>query len=247
MADFSKRPLYLEEIAEAAIVKIDGHRLDRFDNARDLVEIYSSIVLIVEDEFDPREQLRLAHPSVQEYLLSGEFAKSGIFPSPFRQLVADKFIAEACLTYLDLAIPPSIDQFPLLRYAAEFCNRHAGAVLREGDPQDDLLDKIFNFLSAEGSLQRWISVYDPDLDGVHMASVTPEASPFPLYYASYLGFTAVVKRLLEQRFGDVNRVCGQCGTALEAAASEGHKSIVELLISKDAEVNKMAGKYGTAL
>ncbi|KAI6450520.1 hypothetical protein MCOR17_009893, partial [Pyricularia oryzae] len=45
---------------------------------------------------------------------------------------------------------------------------------------------------------------------------------------------------------DVNAQGGYYGNALYAASSEGHKTIVQILIDKGADVNAQGGLYGNA-
>ncbi|KAJ3965206.1 ankyrin repeat-containing domain protein, partial [Lentinula raphanica] len=54
-------------------------------------------------------------------------------------------------------------------------------------------------------------------------------------------------RFALEPIADNNDQRGKFGTALQAAASEGHKDIVELLIQHGANVNAQGGYYGTAL
>jgi ankyrin repeat protein len=46
---------------------------------------------------------------------------------------------------------------------------------------------------------------------------------------------------------EVNAKGGLYGNALQAASSEGHQEIVQLLVDKRADVNAQGGEYGNAL
>lgn len=46
---------------------------------------------------------------------------------------------------------------------------------------------------------------------------------------------------------EVNAQGGNYGNALQAASSEGHDKIVQMLLDKGAEVNAQGGEYGKAL
>jgi hypothetical protein len=68
-----------------------------------------------------------------------------------------------------------------------------------------------------------------------------------LYTYAQAGDYHGTKHILEKSQADLDSVFPPLGTALQAAASNGHVSIVELLIAHGASVNILAGKYGTAL
>lgn len=54
-------------------------------------------------------------------------------------------------------------------------------------------------------------------------------------------------QLLLHKGADINAISGEFGTALQAAACEGHKAIVQLLIDNGADINIEGGEFGTAL
>ena len=106
---YSARPLRIEELVE--VVAIDTERSqfnpeNRLPDPRDLLTICSSLVTIVavtaEDDNGASHkttELRLAHFSVKEYLIS-DHIRNGL---PFKydiQSRAEEEIAQTCLTYL---------------------------------------------------------------------------------------------------------------------------------------------------
>ena len=90
MLAVSRRPLSVEEIAEAAIVDYESEQFDpilhRLRNPLYIVKICSGMVMIRLDEYDSfimciilrneRNKLRFAHFSVKEYLVSERISKS---------------------------------------------------------------------------------------------------------------------------------------------------------------------------
>src|SRR5579862_7847890 len=95
---YSARPLQLEEVAEVIAVDIeDNPRFDtkrRLPEPRDILTICSSLITIVTGVAN--EQVRLAHFSVREYLVS-ERIQTGY---SIREMPANISIAETCLAYL---------------------------------------------------------------------------------------------------------------------------------------------------
>lgn len=120
---FSVRPLHLVEVAEAVAVRPGSDFLDGEEKLRDphvILSICSSLVVL--SEFG---ELRLAHYSVKEYLVSERIRTSPA--SPFVMMVdsGNKKIAEICLTYLSISDQWNLSShsrfldFPLLRYAIQ--------------------------------------------------------------------------------------------------------------------------------
>jgi hypothetical protein len=122
---FSVRTISLQEAVEVLATDADVEDGPLFDarrrlwDSRDIVAICSSLVTIVvpavnthdrEDGIEPastagftgREELRLAHFSVREYLVSEHLRKSDVGLSwfHFNKRIADTSIAKTCLAYL---------------------------------------------------------------------------------------------------------------------------------------------------
>jgi hypothetical protein len=77
---FAERLLYLEEVAEAAILD-SQHPLDPYEsssNAFDVVEVCSKMVVIYTAPGDGsgRQQMSFAHSTVKEYLMSAAIRSS---------------------------------------------------------------------------------------------------------------------------------------------------------------------------
>ncbi|OXV06425.1 hypothetical protein Egran_05807 [Elaphomyces granulatus] len=69
-----------------------------------------------------------------------------------------------------------------------------------------------------------------------------------LILASFLGLTDVVDDILIQNGSDINAGGARFyDNALQAASVEGHRETVELLLSKNANVNAQGGAFGNAL
>ena len=152
---FSLRPLGLPEVVEIlAIRNGNGGGFfpeERLADPEDTMIVCSSLITCSIEEltpsigdstveslssFDPsggdtkqgiKQQVRLAHFSVKEYLLSDRHT----FSSEFQDQICHAIMAESCLRYLfhiSDAAPLTtelVDQYPLARYAAEYRWQHA--------------------------------------------------------------------------------------------------------------------------
>lgn len=123
----ARRPLTVEEVAEAAVldpsIEIPFDPEERFfDPHNDIIEILGSLVSVVrvENEIEPStpvsvgaitastitslsDQLRLSHFSVKEYLISERISQSAdIVVRVFHasQQLTDRFILKGCLEYI---------------------------------------------------------------------------------------------------------------------------------------------------
>lgn len=258
---YSARPLRIEEVAEVIAVEINGNpRFDpenRLPEPRDILTICSSLVTTATSRVNSHkgdtyeiEELRLAHFSVKEYLVSDR-----ILAGPASRYAittcAEGQIAQTCLIYLLYFKGPTmltsinIDNFRLAKYAAEYWTKHAQAA-------EDNVARI-NQLSIEllrlknDAYINWIRLFDPDSpwEGHDMTrSLGNVASP--IYYVTRAGLVEPARLLLEKG-ADVNAQGGFCGNALQAASIGGHKAIVKLLLEKGTDVNVQGGYYSNAL
>jgi len=131
---YSKRPMTLNEIADAIVVDKEQQVFDIENRLLDpcsILEICSSLVILseVQDKSSTidtaKRELRLAHYSVKEYLISARIG--GGSASKFRMVdtSAHFSIAQACTAYLlqfNQAEPlpdDTLERYPLARYAAE--------------------------------------------------------------------------------------------------------------------------------
>ena len=106
---YSVRPLRVEEVAEVIAVDIDHLRFDsenRLPEPRDVLTICSSLVTtaaataINDDGVSYEvEELRLAHFSVKEYLISDRVRTGPAYQYNIQEYAEDR-IAQTCLIYL---------------------------------------------------------------------------------------------------------------------------------------------------
>jgi hypothetical protein len=212
-------------------------------NPQDIVSYCGSLVTT---QISTNE-IRLAHYSVQEFLVSNRLT-SGCRIYKITKQTANITIAKTCLVYVTSA-PGStgsvlLKGFPRAQYAAEFWITHAKAA--EDTHTDDLTLRIVRFLECEQARSNWIQLYEPDRpwEGLNEYDDMRVANP-PLYYASFAGLQRPVRILLENG-ADVNMEGGYYGNALQAASAKGGKAIVQLLLEKGADINVQGGRYGSA-
>ncbi|PVH67502.1 ankyrin, partial [Cadophora sp. DSE1049] len=252
---YSARPLRIEEIVEVIAIDTEQSRFDpenRLPDPRDLLTICSSLVTTISVTAEGNNgasnkttELRLAHFSVKEYLIS-DHIRNGLAFQYDIQTGGEEEIAQSCLTYLlhfqrDVLTKGNLNTFPLALYAAEHWCRHFRAI-KDSDQASKLTMQLFQ----GDAFQNWIRFYDPDFPGQRTYMKRTASIASPLYYASREGLFGPVSLLLENG-ADVNAQGGRYGNALQAASTEGHETITVLLIEEGANVNAQRGRYGNAL
>ncbi|EXJ76933.1 hypothetical protein A1O3_10090 [Capronia epimyces CBS 606.96] len=269
---FSMRPLLLEEIVEIIAIQDQGEGgfdpQDRLPDPRDVMVVCSSFISLsspavkdnrgsesdtdkdVTDEDDTKIQVRLAHFSVKEFLLSD---RCSLRPE-FEACHCHRAIGEGCLHYLLHLFqngPLSeevVHEYPMADYAAEHWWQHTRMI--DGVLGKPLLDLAVLFLTGEEtSLRPWLQLYDIETswDGQRFRPWhEPDDLGSPLYYASVAGVTEVVDRMMDQGI-DVNAQGGTFSNALYAASIRGNVAVVQLLLAAGADVNARGGRYDSAL
>ena len=193
-------------------------------------------------------QIRLAHFSVKEYLLSDRCA----LRSDFEAQHCHKVMAEGCLRYLlhlskeGPLTEQVIDQYPLARYAAEYWWQHAQKIDKMSESAvSDLASKLLTHESS--ALLAWVQLYNMDRPYKSFDN-SLEISDLaqPLYYAASIGLPDAVGRLLQHNI-NVNAWGGYYGNALQAASKHGSDRVVQMLLNAGADVNVRGGEYDNAL
>lgn len=255
---YSQRPLRLKELAE--VLAIDDDLLsfrpeNRLRHPTDLLRICSS--LVSHYPFDDRSatsttildtEIRLAHSTVREYLLSRPSLTGEVNTSCLAESQAQGMMAKSCLAYLlhskgahckqhvDMVVKideesKCVDEgFPFRTYAARYWLTHA---IPTDHASQELVKLLFTDYHAFG---QWLHLYDPDGRGKRIWSLINPSDPLapaipgkPLYYASLLGFVDVVVALLERGPG-IEYFDGFYGSAVGAAAAQGHADILKILL-----------------
>lgn len=295
---FSARPLHLEELAE--VIAIDATESPYFDNdrrlldPRDILTMCGSLVTIGNDSYESSREVdsdekvgtideksitndvRLAHFSVQEYLIAERIRLGPAKSYSIRETDSNEAIAEHCLAYLLHAVRHSktlgqtLEDFPLVRYAASFWTRHARMAEYDATSRISQLSMDF-FLADEAVFTSCIGLIDGDdpepgsnktfilapeetqVNDINLADFAGmnlrEGSRnfiLPLYYASLRGLPVSVKMLIEKG-ANVNAQGGHFGNAIQAASYKGFEDVVQILLNNDVDVNALGGQYLHAL
>ena len=211
---FSERPVHIREVAEAAIldpVMGSVNPEDRLTEPQDIIEICSSLVTIPDDG-QALDELRLAHFTVKEHLVGEEIRQGPAAPFALREVDAHAHIAHVCLFVLhqfgrhDSLSERSFDEFPLLKYAAQFWPVHVRKMgsAHMGDKNLELLMSSIFDPTQGGYYFNWLRVYNHDYMGQpgKLKDRTEDLPP-PLYLASHLNLICSAQKLLADGI-DVN-------------------------------------------
>ena len=234
----------LAELGELVAVNLSGDLwFDpdvRFPDPRDLLDICPGLIEVEMNESE-NPIVRLAHFSVKEYLISERIKtqKPQKFWLPETQ--SHELIAATCLAYIlhfegkdNLFIDShtfsfkSLEKYPLMDYAC--WTTHAGIA---DSHQGILKDLGLEFLRRSDLRRYWFRGFHsgPLLD---TREEEPECIP-PLFIAASMGILGIVQTLLELGH-DVNERCG-LGTALQTAATQGHDTVLRILLENGADPN----------
>ena len=261
---FSRRPMKIQEVAEAITVDFDAEDgpiftpIKRYTDPRDVTVRCSSLVSESKGKccrFNPKFEpllivmtgtIKLSHFSVKEYLLSDRIEEI------FR--ISDKTshskISEISVAYLlqfnsfEPLTEAMLDSSPLARYAAEHWIDHA----KSGGMDSSVLTLILRLLISDTApLTNWIRLCNIDFHyPVESFSMDKAEVHSPLYYVALAGIEQVAYCLL-QNGAEVNAQQGRYGFALQAASYGGHEATAKVLLEYGAEVNAQGGEYGNAL
>ncbi|KAI0147306.1 hypothetical protein GGR57DRAFT_493877 [Xylariaceae sp. FL1272] len=250
---FSERPLRSEEVVDCITVDVNAsifNPKDRMPLPREIARYCSSLVVVAErqgsydahDKAQAVTEIRLAHFSVKEYLISGRLNED--IAQDLEASAARISLASVCLIYLlNLEHHHSIQRiqqrYPLATYAAQCWTAHVMAINSSASSVRNLIMDLFN---RKEKFQVCYYLYPIDIPWSGNQNLY---TPPVLYYASFAGLDDVVQRLLDEG-ADVNASSGQYGNALQAASWRGHEKIVQILLDKGADVNAQGGEDGNA-
>lgn len=271
---FSKRPLTVAELAEGSVIDITStikkpfEADERLFNPNSIVDILSGLVSATTNT-SGSAKIRLAHFSVEEYLVSERIMGGPASTFQLSFLPSVQSLLSACLYYL---LSPDLhsesgrlpEKFPLLEYAAKYWPIYAKDC--QGSTPKWLMDVIFSFFECKDGFQMWQETYFrgssradssdrgcSSLWGDRYASRLDVHLP-PFYYASRLGMTDVVQRFLDMDSisNDSTRtqprtLPGLYANELRAACHFGHEDVVFMLLNAGADHSAVGGRFGTAL
>ena len=272
---FSGRPLMLDELVEALLLSPSRQPAynpeNRLSDPYDIMQILPGLVSISTNTKFSREEIRLAHFSVKEYLMSEKIRREPTSYFGTDLVTANQFLTEACLAYIfhyttakeRTNSAEDLRLFPLLYYACRYWYVHMKEMMDEGQLLSDsrASTNLFSMqlLQSDSARRSWLMVHRPDMikKKPFPSYVHPNEFGSALYYTAYLGFTDAIKGLMDHkqpcnRAQFVNTLGGCYGLPLCAAAAIGHVDICRILIQHGADIEKEGSDYkhrgtGTAL
>ncbi|KAH8587984.1 ankyrin repeat-containing domain protein [Bisporella sp. PMI_857] len=254
---YSKRPLTIEEAVDAIVVDTEETQYFnlkyRMPDPREISRYCSSLVVLVSpdshsnDKDDKHMELKLAHFSVKEYLMSGKLDEK--IAQAYQEAAAKASIATVCLAYLlhldqDIPLNKIREKFPFAQYSAMYWMDNAAMAKGEDRKLQHFIKELF--CHHRSAYRNCYSLYRPDWPW-HDEPVKARENPAPaLYYASFGGLVNAARYILSQG-ADVNAQSEYYGSSLQAASAGGHEKVVELLLKNGADTNAQGGYYGSAL
>jgi ankyrin repeat protein len=194
------QPVFVNEVAEFAVIDPAHGTFDRdqqFYDPEEILEYCSGLIYAVPVSND----VRLAHSSVKEYLLSEPIRRSSAAPFGMTKREAQNSLAMGCLSYLmtfggsKVRLSESYKDFPFLSYATHNWHRH---IRREEDSNSHDLDAmILRFLDSKSNeaFSNWLGSFEPDL--LLDEAYAPSEDVFsPLYMMAYFKCYEVIPLLV---------------------------------------------------
>ncbi|KIK60763.1 hypothetical protein GYMLUDRAFT_167156 [Collybiopsis luxurians FD-317 M1] len=226
---YAYKPLNLDQVADMLAIDLEEEKFNPEYRPLELQHGLHSIVdstFVVIDSARGGNVVQFAHISVQEFLMSECSWAEAKNLFKFNKALGHEIITQCCIIYLlhlDSWESLNLKLYPLASYAAEYWVRHCNELPMIGDK----IIQARRILFEEENPQylNWLRLYKMDED----------------QYRQYW------RPGLQLKDDMVNAQGGHYGTALQAAAVNGNKEIVECLLQAGANVNAQGGHYGTAL
>lgn len=199
-------------------------------------------------------EVRIAHFSVQEYLMSDRIKQSHASGFALPDSAQHGHISKLCLLYLtndDFAkqalTETMVEQYCFARYAARNWFNHYQRADCETIAQ--LTETVLRLLTEDHTFENWIRLYDPDQPWKEKISYEKAANDCAssIYYAAWLGIDDVLMTILARSSANVNATGGKFGSPLQAASFNGHVKTVNILLNNGADANAKGGRFGSAL
>lgn len=274
----TRRPLKLLELAEAVAVRDSEDETTYFFNPEDrlfrpslVLEICSS--LVSSSGIEASSDVRLAHFTVQEYLLSQRIRSSPAAAFSVTLAKGNSIMATFCLSYMlstakgdergspigderDKTMPGTLEEKfteedassddVLLKYSTEFWYQHANSITQHPPELSAMILQLLSHNTDGFSVADWWSYAAKYHLGICYEVSQLEDFGGSVGIASYLGLLPEVKVLLELDLG-VSSTARNLDTALHAAACGGHLDVLEMALDKGANANSHGGALGYPL
>ncbi|EFQ25939.1 uncharacterized protein GLRG_01083 [Colletotrichum graminicola M1.001] len=257
-AAFSVRPLTVFEMTGAVLVDddCDDLALDEFPDSVDDDYVDSEILGLCGSLIEVRgskspvgwREVHLAHFSVKEYLLFKIPSRGTILLANERLRALNESIESTALAKLrlqyirfprvwDNSLAEEKDQIIVLfrNYAANSWFQHTNL----NDTKDNaLMDAIYAFFDGrDQTWELWRQCFDSNLDGLGPEETETIMPASPLYYASRLGLTGVVKHLLQHCNHDPNEKSNSGRSVLVYECKIGNIEVAQMLLDMGANID----------
>lgn len=222
----AKRPLLIGELQHALAVEDGESELDaeNIPHVEDMISVCAGLVIVDEES----KIVRLVHYTAQEYF---EQAWTLWFPN------AQIDITKTCITYLSLktfeaGFCSSTEDFRQRQlsnvfydYVAQYWGHHAYTA------SIGLEDMIFKFLQNDAKVSSAVQAMMFDGGNQHV----PEAIS-GMHLAAWFGLTRIILDMLRKGYDPDIKDSGK-RTPLSYAARNGHEKVVQLLLSRGADIH----------
>lgn len=200
-----------------------------------------------------KRDIRIAHFSVQEYLMSARIQTSRVAIFAMSGPQQHFRICKACLIYLhnDSFVRQTftyhlIQQYSWASYAAAKWINHYRQASEE--LVQELSPIIIRLFTDSGCLDHWLRLYDVESESERTVLRDIDTCIPPLYHAAALGLNNILDDLLSGPAACIDAHGGEFGTPLGVAIYMGFKTTAALLLDRGANINARTDPYiGTAL
>ncbi|KAL1881602.1 hypothetical protein Plec18167_003199 [Paecilomyces lecythidis] len=206
---FSLRPMYIEELAQLAVVDFEDDPLfdmeRQFWEPQDILRICPGLVTTIEDTggsdvAERRTLVRLAHASVREYLLSDAAMDEASARFRLDKISSHISVTEFCLVYIrsfETSITDITQEFPLADYAATYVIEHYEMVPEHASRAHDLAFDFF--VRRKQAYNNWLLFCDkfrPNREITFPTTPRQHFSSSPLGIATYFDLVPLLKAML---------------------------------------------------
>ncbi|KAJ0164028.1 Ankyrin-1 [Colletotrichum tanaceti] len=257
-AAFALRPLTVCEITEAVLISDDGDDLplDELPDSVDDDYIESEILglcgSLVEvrgttpDSSPGSRNIHLTHFSVKQYLLYKISSRGSVLLANESLRAANEtlegvMLAKLCLRYIsfqrvwDESAAKDNNQIgaSFRDYAAKYWYQHTDISKADDMPLVEAIHALFD--GRVGTWESWRKWFDLNGEGLDPEAAAAAANP--LYYASRLGLTGVVRHLTQRCQHDPNENSESGRPALVVACERGYLEVARTLLEAGTKAN----------